>query len=55
MEILFTYGNLIFTDTDWSITKQTVVHFILMILILPTRYSSRLVPSETSRRLLVSS
>lgn len=29
--ILFTYGNLIFTDTDWSITKQTVVHFILML------------------------
>ena len=31
--ILFTYGNLIFTDTDWSITKQTVVHFILMIIL----------------------
>lgn len=31
--ILFTYGNLIFTDTDWSITKQTIVHFILMLVL----------------------
>ncbi|WP_414049131.1 DUF3021 domain-containing protein [Macrococcus animalis] len=31
--VLFTYGNLIFTDTDWSITKQTVVHFLLMLLL----------------------
>ncbi|MGV1143727.1 DUF3021 family protein [Staphylococcus aureus] len=33
MEFCFTYGNLIFTDTDWSITKQTVVHFILMMIL----------------------
>lgn len=31
--VMFTYGNLIFTDTDWSITKQTIVHFLLMLLI----------------------
>ncbi|UTG99784.1 DUF3021 domain-containing protein [Macrococcoides canis] len=29
--VLFTYGNMIFTDTDWSITKQTVVHFLMIL------------------------
>ena len=31
--ILFTYGNNIFTKTDWSITKQTIVHFLVMLLL----------------------
>ncbi|MGV2928461.1 DUF3021 domain-containing protein [Macrococcus capreoli] len=31
--IMFTYGNLIFTDTDWSIPKQTFVHFGLMLVL----------------------